>query len=428
VPALADLHLAQLHERAARLGIPRYRLLRREALIDEIQVRGGDAEAEESEPAIAPADAEPDESAPAAAPAEAPRQPRERERLDETEAVTGVLDLTPAGHGFLHLRGLEPGADDVYVSASQIRRCELRSGDEVTGPARGPRRGERHRALVHVDLVNGAEPPAQPRANLADLRPAIPSRRLALAVDRGEVLVRAADLLAPLAFGQRVLVSAAPRSGRTTLLRGLAHAIVAGGAAELIVLLVDERPEEAVAWREALPQADLAIATAEMSGPEQARVAALAAERARRRAEAGVDAVLMCDSLSRLAVAADGTTEVKRLFGSGRELEGDGSLTVIATTLHGVADDGAAERAVMTTENALITLDPDLAAAGIFPALRPGECRVSGEEALRSAEELEAARALRSQLSGLEAIEAARVLRERIEASADNAELLRALT
>ena len=428
MPALADLHLAQLHERAARLGIPRYRLLRREALIEEIQGRGDDAEADEPEPAIAPADAEPDESAPAAAPAEAPRQPRERERLDETEAVTGVLDLTPAGHGFLHLRGLEPGADDVYVSASQIRRCELRSGDEVTGPARGPRRGERHRALVHVDLVNGAEPPAEPRANLADLRPAIPSRRLALAVDRGEVLVRAADLLAPLAFGQRVLVSAAPRSGRTTLLRGLAHAIVAGGAAELIVLLVDERPEEAVAWREALPQADLAIATAEMSGPEQARVAALAAERARRRAEAGVDAVLMCDSLSRLAVAADGTTEVKRLFGSGRELEGDGSLTVIATTLHGVADDGAAERAVMTTENALITLDPDLAAAGIFPALRPGECRVSGEEALRSAEELEAARALRSQLSGLEAIEAARVLRERIEASADNAELLRALT
>jgi transcription termination factor Rho len=412
VPALGELHLAQLHERAAKLGIPRYRLLRREALIDEIERRAGEGEAAETPLPTGP---------------EADRPRRERERLEETEAVSGVLDLTAAGHGFLRLRGLEPGDDDVYVSASQIRRCELRAGDEVAGPARQPRRGERHRALVHVDLVNGAEPPSEPRPELGALRPAIPSRRLALATDRGDVLVRAADLLAPLAFGQRVLVSAAPRSGRTTLLRGLAHAIVAGGAAELIVLLVDERPEEAVAWREELPQADLAIATAEMSGPEQVRVAALASERARRRAEAGVDAVLICDSLSRLAVAAGDTAEVKRLFGSGRELEGDGSLTVIATTLHGLADDGAAERAVETTENALITLDAELAAEGIFPALRPGACRVSGEEALRSPEELAAARRFRSLLADLEPVAAARELRERIEAAADNAELLRAL-
>jgi transcription termination factor Rho len=409
---LGDLHLAELHERAARLGIPRYRLLRREALIGELERRTEEGEAAEEAAAAPPREA---------------RIPRERERLEETEAVAGVLDLTPAGHGFLHLRGLEPGPDDVYVSASQIRRCELRAGDEVAGPARQPRRGERHRALVHVDLVNGAEPPAEPRHDLAELRPAIPSRRLVLAVDSDEVLVRAADLLAPLAFGQRVLTSAAPRSGRTTLLRGLARAIVAGGAAELIVLLVDERPEEAVAWREALPQADLAIATAEMPGPEQVRVATLAGERARRRAEAGIDAVLICDSLSRLAVAAGGTADVKRLFGSGRELEGGGSLTVIATTLEGLADDGTAERAVATTENALITLDPALAAEGIFPALRPAACRVSDEEALRSAEELAAARRLRSLLADLEPREAARVLRERIEASADNAELLRAV-
>jgi len=412
VPALGDLHLAQLYEQAAKLGIPRYRLLQREALIDEIERRAGEVEAAETAPPAPPQD-------------ERPR--RERERLEEIEAVSGVLDLTPAGHGFLRLRGLEPGDDDVYVSASQIRRCELRAGDEIAGPARRPRRGERHRALVHVDLVNGAEPPTEPRPDLGAFRPATPSRRLALATGRGDVLVRAADLLAPLAFGQRVLVSAAPRSGRTTLLRGLAHAIVAGGAAELIALLVDERPEEAVAWREELPQADLAIATAEMSGREQLRVAALASERARRRTEAGVDAVLICDSLSRLAVAAGDSAEVKRLFGSGRELEGDGSLTVIATTLRGLADDGAAERAVATTENALITLDPDLAAEGIFPALRPAACRVSGEEALRSPEELAAARRLRSLLADLEPVEAARELRERIEATADNAELLRDL-
>ena len=124
MPALGDLHLAQLYEQAAKLGIPRYRLLQRDALIDEIE-RRGEVEAAETAPPAPPQD-------------ERPR--RERERLEEIEAVSGVLDLTPAGHGFLRLRGLEPGDDDVYVSASQIRRCELRAGDEIEGPVRSPRR------------------------------------------------------------------------------------------------------------------------------------------------------------------------------------------------------------------------------------------------------------------------------------------------
>src|SRR3954447_19751763 len=428
--SLADMHLAQLHERAAELGVPGYRKLKREALIAEIEERGGDKpkpsrrrggrggrggrgrERLKDEPARG-----------------RPRRKAEPEAEEETEEVSGVLELTGAGHGFLRLEGLEEREGDVYVSAAQIRRCELRPGDDVSGPARSPRRGERHRALVHVDRVNDAEPSSDPRPELGDLTASPPRRRLALALDREEVLVRAADLLAPLAFGQRVLVSAAPRSGRTTLLRGIARAIAAGGKAELIVLLVDERPEEAAAWREALPDAAFAIATSEMSPAEQVRLGNLAPERARRRAEAGADVVLVCDSLSRLAVAADGTAEVKRLFGAGREIEGDEarSLTVIATALTGLADDGAAERAVVTTENALIPLAPELASAGVFPALRPAGCRVSGEEELRSPEELEAARRLRSLLIDLSPVEAAALLRERIEGSADNAELLGSL-
>ena len=144
------------------------------------------------------------------------------------------------------------------------------------------------------------------------------------------MLVRAVDLLAPLAYGQRVLVRAAPRSGRTTLLRSLARAAAATDTARVIVLLIDERPEEATAWREALPVAEFAIATAELAPVEQVRTAELALERARRLAEAGTDAVLVCDSLSRLAFAAGDVAEVKRLFGSGRNLAGGGSLTVIA--------------------------------------------------------------------------------------------------
>jgi transcription termination factor Rho len=314
------------------------------------------------------------------------------------------------------------------VSAAQVKRCELRSGDQVSGPARAPRRGERHRALVHVDRVNDAELETVDRPRFDDLTPVLPKRRVALDRDRADVLVRAVDLLAPMMLGQRVLIRAAPRSGRTTLLRRLAGAIGEVGGIGLLVLLVDERPEEATAWREAAPEAEIATATAELAPAEQVALAELALERARRRVEGGADVVLIVDSLSRLAVAAGGVAEVKRLFGSGRDLADDaGSLTVIATVLEGAEDDGAAERAVITTESSLIELDPALAAAGVVPALRAEACRISNEDELRAPEELAAARRLRSMLAELDSAEAATLLRERIEASASNAELLSAL-
>jgi transcription termination factor Rho len=425
---LEELHLADLHARAAELGIPRFRILRRDRLVAEIRERDG-------EPA-APTDEErPDEKAAAREPADKP----DRERLDEaeTEDVAGVLEVTPQRYGFLRFGGLEAQADDVYVSASQIRRCELRSGDEVAGPARAPRRGERHRALVHVDRVNGGEPPTGERPAFETLTPVLPKRRIALG-EASDVLTRAVDLLTPLALGQRVLVMAAPRSGRTTLLRSLASAIGGQEGLELIVLLIDERPEEATAWREALPGSEVVSATADLPPEDQVRVAELALERGRRLAETGRDVILIVDSLSRLAVAAgsaagpgrpSGVTEVKALFGSGRELaeDGAGSMTVVATVVEGAEDDGAAERAVMTTESSLITLDAELAAAGLFPALRVGECRISNEDELREPDELAAIRRLRSLLADLDAVEAAKLLRERIEGSASNAELLASL-
>ena len=195
----------------------------------------------------------------------------------------------------------------------------------------------------------------------------------------------------------------------------------------MIVLLIDERPEEATEWREALPVAEFAIATAELAPAEQVRTAELALERARRLAETGTDAVLVCDSLSRLAFASGDVDEAKRLFGSGRNLAGGGSLTVIATTVSDAQDEGEAERAVATTESSLIVLDPELAAAGVVPALRAGECRVSNEESLREAGELDAARKLRSLLADLDPREAADLLRERIEGTDSNAELLGSL-
>jgi transcription termination factor Rho len=396
----SEPHLAELHSKAARLGVPGYRKLRRDKLVAEITERGGEV-AERETPELSEA---------------------------ETEQVTGVLDRTHRGYGFLRLSGLQPTPGDVYVSASQIRRCELQLGDEVSGPARAAERGERYPALVHVDLVNGEEPREEViRSELEDLTAVSPKRRLALDPDRADVLLRAVDLLVPLAFGQRVLVSAAPRSGRTTLLRGLAGAIQRlPERPALVVLLVDERPEEATAWAEVVPDGELAVAGADMRAREQARVADLALARAKRRAEAGEDVVLLVDSLSRLTSPGGEGARVKKIFGAGRELaeEDAGSLTVIATTLDDSDDEGSARAAVETTENALIRLDPELAGEGVYPALAVGECRASGEEELRGPEELEAARKLRDELADLDPAEAARALRERIEATETNAELL----
>jgi len=494
---LSDLHIAELHERAADAGISGYRMLPRDDLIAALE--GDDSR---TPPARRPArrapDVDPDrdtdelavigpggtatsetgESEAAESSDEAPRRRRgrrggrgrgrERERLAngsgsegrgagderrerggrgdrndeenaETEEITGTLEITRQRHGFLRVEGSD---DDVYVSASQVRRCELSDGDEVTGPARSPRRGERHRALVRVNLVNGEEPVSEPPAKASGaaksetapksgkfdtLTPVQPTRRIELG-DSG-VLVRAADLLSPLAMGQRVLVRAAPRSGRTTFLRGLAHAFEAAEGIELTVLLIDERPEEVAAWREALPDADLALAPADLSPAEQVKVATDALERVRKQAADGSDAVLLCDSLTRLAVAANGVDEVKRLFGSGRELAEDdaGSLTVIATTLGDADDEGSAERAVQTTETALVALDASLAAEGIVPALRFAECRAVGEENLISEQEQTGLRHLRVTLADLVPPEAAGFVRERLEGSASNAELLREL-
>ncbi len=441
---LKELHLADLHERAAAAGVEGYRLMRREALIerlseeDEAWEEEEASEAEEASEDEAPSEADTDElvvvEATVLDDAEAepvetgplgPEGGDERDDADATEPVRGVLEVTRQRYGFLRVSGLAPADGDVYVSAAQVRRCELRNGDEVSGPAREPRRGERHPALVHVDTVNGEEPLAEVRPDFDDLAPIQPERRIPLEPDGDDVLLRAVDLLTPLAFGQRVLVRAAPRSGRTTLLRSIAGAAARVEPAKVIVVLIDERPEEATAWREALPVAEFAIATADLAPAEQVRTAELAVDRARRLAEGGIDTVLICDSLTRLAIAAGDVAEAKRVFGSGRNLSGGGSLTVIATAF--ADSDPDAERAVATTESALVVLDPELAAAGITPAIRASDCRISNEDQIRDPAELEAARKLRSLLANHDAKESAELLRERIEATQSNAELLASL-
>jgi transcription termination factor Rho len=427
---LRDQHLADLHRRARELGVPRYRMLPRDELIEAIEGREEQEPADREEAVDAGLERthhEPERRAEEET--EEPEESGERavepeEPEPDTDPITGVLDRMPQGYGFLRLTGMHEAEGDVYVSASQIRRCELRPGDEVSGPARPPRRGERHRALVRVESVNGQDPEEE-RQHFEDLTPAPPHRRVFAPDAELDPLVRAVDLLGPLGFGQRVLVLAQPRSGRTTLLRALGSAI-SGTDAHLCVVLADERPEEVPQWEGALPEAEIFAATAEEEPREQVREAELAMGHAKRLAEAGGDVVVLIDSLSRLALGYRDPGRVKRMFGAGRELgeEGTGSLTVIATVLD--SDDRGAEvrESLETTENLLLRLDADLAAKGIVPALVPQDTSVSGEEELRDPDELEKVRGLRGELAEMEPEEAARALADQIAATGSNAELL----
>ncbi|MGZ5311754.1 MAG: transcription termination factor Rho [Solirubrobacterales bacterium] len=446
---LSESHLADLHERAAELGVPRFRLLPRPELIEAIEraegeggaaaeaadapdreerprrrrrrSRSGERRAREREEAGSEergaegrdeAEEERDEEGEGRDEAGEERDEAEAPADEETEDVSGILDRMPQGYGFLRLGGLGAAEGDVYVSASQIRRCELRPGDEVSGPARPPRRGERHRALVRVAAVNGQEPEGE-RVQFEDLTAVPPHRRIPLG-QSSEPLARAVDLLAPLAFGQRVLVLAQPRSGRTTLLRAIASALQGTGA-RVRVLLADERPEEVTKWEREAVGAEIVAAPADQEPHDQVRTAELAIGHAKRRAEAGEDIVVIVDSLSRLALGYRDPNRVKRLFGAGRELseEGSGSLTIIATVLDSDERGEQVRAALETTENALIRLDADLASRGVFPSIDVAGTRASGEEELRSPAELEEVRELRAELSEMEPAEAARALAER---------------
>ena len=321
------MHLADLHERAREAGVKGFRLLSREELIEAIQKGGaepGEREAEETTGAKEPRDEKKVEKA---KPARRRGRGRERPEHDpeeevETEEVTGVLDRMPQGYGFLRLSGLSAAEGDVYVSASQIRRCELRPGDEVGGPAREPREGERHRALVRVGSVNDQEPEGK-RLKFEDLTAEDPHRELPID-----------ELDAPLSFGQRVLVLAEPGSGAGDVLRAIASA-ASGAGARLRILLDDERAVDAADWERAAPGAEVVAPGEDQEPNDQIRAAELAVGHAKRRVESGEDVVVVIDTLSRLALGYRDPTRVKRLFGAGRELaeEGTGSLTVIATVI-----------------------------------------------------------------------------------------------
>jgi transcription termination factor Rho len=357
---LEDSPLADLHAIASELGLEGFRTMRRDALIGAIlraqgaedEPAAGEAEttaAEDLGPDEVPSDealegpsgaggAPPVGGEPTAAPPPVEEEPtaaeeaapepleEEPEPVEEAEAppetvVTGVLDILANGSGFIRVDAAGQSRDDVYVAPAQIRRCELRAGDEVGGPVRPPRRNERHPSLVRVETVNGgdAEPPEE-RPWFGDLTPVFATARLA---------APSALKAAPFGRGSRVAIAAPPGAGATALLAGIAEALHALDDVDVRVVLVGVRPEEVTEWRrrEGL---EVVGGSFDRSPDAQAQAAELAIERAKRLVERSGHAAVLVDSLDALPSGAQ-----RRVFGAARATEEGGTLTVVATTAPG---------------------------------------------------------------------------------------------
>jgi transcription termination factor Rho len=357
---LADSPLADLHQIASELGVEGYRAMRKDDLIAAILgVAGGgaesggepqgDAEAEpESGPAVAVAEEDEEDTSEGTSEdtsegtsedtsegtsedtsegtSEGTSEDEEavveeepevvEDEISDEEIATGVLDVLANGSGFVRVDPAGQSRADVYVSPAQIRRCELRAGDEVSGPARSPRRNERHPSLVRVEAVNGAAAePAEERPWFADLTPVFPSQKLNAPKTLKDV---------PFGRGSRVAIAGPPGAGATTLLRELATELSGDEELGVQVVLAGALPEEVTEWRRS-DGLEVAGGSFDRSPDAQAQAAELAVERAKRRVERGGHAVVLIDSLEALPAGAR-----RRIFGAGRATEEGGTLTVIA--------------------------------------------------------------------------------------------------
>ena len=315
--------LADLHAIASELGLEGFRSMRKADLVAAIlDAQGGEepqppAEAAEDQPAAEEDEAPPAEEEPPPPPPEEEPEVVE-EPVTEEATAAGVLDVLPNGSGFIRVDPGGQSREDIYVSPAQIRRCELRAGDEVSGPVRPPRRNERHPSLSRVETVNGnpAEPPEE-RPRFGDLTPVFPTERLDGPAALGDI-----------AFGKgsRVAVGGPPGAGATTLLRETASAIASNYPdIQLAVVLVGVRPEEVTEWRRDL-EVPVSGGAFDRSLDAQAQVAELAVERAKRTVERGGHAAVVIDSLEPLSPAAQ-----RRALGAARNTEEGGSLTVVAS-------------------------------------------------------------------------------------------------
>jgi transcription termination factor Rho len=358
----------------------------------------------------------------------------------------GVLETLPDGYGFLRAPDYNylPGPDDIYVSPSQIRRFDLRTGDTVSGQVRPPKEGERYFALIKVEAIN-FEPPemARDRILFDNLTPLYPDTRFRLETDGENLTGRALDLLTPLGKGQRALIVAPPKTGKTMLLQSIANSITRNHPeATLIVLLIDERPEEVTDMQRSV-HGEVISSTFDEPPTRHVQVADMVIEKAKRLVEYNRDVVILLDSITRLARAhntvappsgkilsggidSNALQKPKRFFGSARNIEDGGSLTIIATALvdTGSRMDDVIFEEFKGTGNMEINLDRKLMEKRIFPTMDVNKSSTRKEELLLPPEDLNRIFVLRRVLSSLSPTEAMELLLERLSRSKSNSDFL----
>jgi transcription termination factor Rho len=373
---------------------------------------------------------------------------RIEQSLLDTDTVLrgeGVLEILPEGYGFLRSPDWNYlyGPDDIYVSPSQIKRFDLRTGDTILGQVRPPKEGERYLALLKVEVVNGDEPEkAKHRVAFDNLRPRYPEERIRLERKDGDLSMRVMDILCPIGKGQRGLIVSPPKAGKTILMQKLANSITENHPEiYLIVLLIDERPEEVTDMEENVKEAEVISSTFDEPADRHVQVADMVIEKAKRMVEHGKDVVILLDSITRLGrahnvvvphsgkilsggVDANALQKPKRFFGAARNIEGGGSLTIIATAL---IDTGSRMDEVIFEEfkgtgNMEVVLDRRIADRRVYPAIDVQRTSTRKEELLLAKEELNKVYLLRNFLSDMPPVEAIEFLLERMKRTKNNLE------
>jgi transcription termination factor Rho len=359
----------------------------------------------------------------------------------------GVLETLPDGFGFLRSPDFNylPGPDDIYVSPSQIRRFNLRTGDTIAGQIRPPKEGERYFALLKVEAVNYEEPESAREKILFDnLTPLYPNARFNLEVPGEENMsMRVMDLLTPIGKGQRGLIVSPPRAGKTMILQSIAHSVAQNHKdSVLIVLLIDERPEEVTDMQRSV-HGEVISSTFDEPAQRHVQVAEMVLEKAKRLVEHQKDVIILLDSITRLArayntvippsgkilsggVDSNALHKPKRFFGAARNVEEGGSLTIIATAL---IDTGSRMDEVIFEEfkgtgNMEIVLDRKLADRRIFPAIDINKSGTRKEELLLTPHQLNRVWVLRKLLQPLNSIDAMEFLQDKLKGTKDNQEFL----
>ncbi len=338
--------------------------------------------------------------------------------------LTGVLDdVHPEqGYGFLRTVNFSKGEVDIYISSSQIRRFELKKGDKVTGKVRKPKENERYYGLLQVDFINGVNAEeVKSRTHFQALTPIYPNKKIVLETTKEKLSTRLIDLLSPVGFGQRGLIVAPPKVGKTTLIKEIANAISKNYPdKKLIILLIDERPEEVTDMERSVAGAEVVSSTFDKKPENHVKVAELVIEHAKRCVELGQDVIILMDSITRLARAYNiispssgkvlsggidpySLHKPKSFFGAARNVEGGGSLTIIATALieTGSRMDDLIFEEFKGTGNMELVLSPELSKKRIYPAIDFLKTSTRKEELLLTKDELEVMQQTRDKLSDI---------------------------